>query len=201
VRHHDDRRALVVQLMQQLQDLLAGPGIQVARGLVGQDDGRVVDQCPGDGHPLLLSARQLVGPVMHPLAQSHRFEGSDRAFVALSVGQRIAAVVQQRQQHVFGRGQPGQQVVRLEDEADLAVPHAGQLVLAQPADVLPIQHVRAAGRAVQAAQDVHQRGLARAGGSHDGEEFTLFDGQVDPSQRVHGDLAGAVDFGQVRDLD
>jgi hypothetical protein len=31
----------------------------------------VVDQRPGDGHPLLLPTRQLAGQVMQPLAQPH----------------------------------------------------------------------------------------------------------------------------------
>ena len=47
--------------LQKGDDLLAGFGIQVAGGLVGQDNGRFGSQGPGDGHPLLLPPGQLVG--------------------------------------------------------------------------------------------------------------------------------------------
>ena len=39
--------------------------------LVGQDYRRVVDQGPGDGHPLHLSAGHLVALVPQAVAQSH----------------------------------------------------------------------------------------------------------------------------------
>ena len=39
--------------------------------LVGQHQGWVLDQRPGDGHPLLLAAGHLVGSVVAPLAQPH----------------------------------------------------------------------------------------------------------------------------------
>ena len=186
--------------MQNIQNLLAGLGVQVASGLVSQHDRRVVDQRPGDGHPLLLPARKLGGAVVHPVAQSHRLQGSDGALVALLIGQRLVAVVQQRQQHVLDRRQAGQQVVGLEDKADLPVADAGQLVLAQVAHVLSVQHVGAAGGPVQAAQDVHQRGLARARGAHDGQELAPFHSQVHPPQRVDGHVTHAVDFGQFFDF-
>ena len=59
---------------QQLHDLLARFGVQVAGRLVGHDDGRVVDQRAGDGHALLLPAGKLVGAVVHAVAQPDRFE-------------------------------------------------------------------------------------------------------------------------------
>jgi len=47
---------LPVDLLEERHDLHPGAGVQVARGLVGQQDGRPVDQGPGDGHPLALAA-------------------------------------------------------------------------------------------------------------------------------------------------
>ncbi len=46
-----------------LEDDLPGLGVQVPGGLVGQDEGRVVDQGPGDGHALYLAPGQLIGEV------------------------------------------------------------------------------------------------------------------------------------------
>ena len=52
---------LAVELAEELHDLVAGLRVEVAGGLVGQDQLRVVDQRAGDGHALLLAAGQLVG--------------------------------------------------------------------------------------------------------------------------------------------
>ena len=47
------------QLLQQRQHLLAGGAVEVAGGLVGDDQRRVGDQRARDGHALLLAAREL----------------------------------------------------------------------------------------------------------------------------------------------
>ena len=59
VRHQDHRDPLGVELLEHPQDFDAGVRIEVAGRLVGQEQGGVVDQGPGDGHPLLLAARHL----------------------------------------------------------------------------------------------------------------------------------------------
>jgi hypothetical protein len=51
---------------------------------------------------------------------------------------------------------------RLEDEADLAVADLGELVLGEPRHLLIAQEVLARGRRVEAAEQVHQRRLARS---------------------------------------
>ena len=59
--HDNGLVELLAGPLQKGDDLLAGFGIQVAGGLVGQDNGRFGSQGPGDGHPLLLPPGQLVG--------------------------------------------------------------------------------------------------------------------------------------------
>ena len=56
--------ALGVELLQQVEHRLAGGAVQVAGRLVGQQHRRLGDQRPGDRHPLLLAAGELVGPVV-----------------------------------------------------------------------------------------------------------------------------------------
>lgn len=46
VRDHDDRLAPAMQLCQDLDDALAGGRIQIAGGLVGDEDGWIIGQCP-----------------------------------------------------------------------------------------------------------------------------------------------------------
>ena len=64
VGDHDDGLAeLPHRPAQEAQHLGAGPRVQVAGGLVGEDDLGPAGQRPGDGDPLLLAARQLGGAV------------------------------------------------------------------------------------------------------------------------------------------
>ena len=59
MRHHDDGAALGVQFAQLAEHDLFVHCVKVARRLVGQHDVGIVDECAGNAHPLLLSARQL----------------------------------------------------------------------------------------------------------------------------------------------
>src|SRR3954462_2800761 len=57
VRDLDDRRAFVVQLLEQLHDLAALARVQVAGGFVGQNELGLGDHGPRDADELLLTAR------------------------------------------------------------------------------------------------------------------------------------------------
>jgi len=46
-----------VQSGEQVEDHCAGPEIEIARWLIGQQDGRSGDQGPGQHNPLLLAPR------------------------------------------------------------------------------------------------------------------------------------------------
>src|SRR5690606_123664 len=77
------------------------------------------------------------------------------------------------------------QVEALEHESDLAVAHVRQLDLAQLRGVASVEQVAAAGRRVQAADDVHQRGLAGTGGADQRHVLVAGDVEVDAGQRQH----------------
>src|SRR5690606_20198628 len=57
------------------------------------------------------------------------------------------------------------------------------------------------GRAVEAAEQVHQRRLAAARRTHDRDVLARVDLQVDPAQRVHGDVARLIDARQAARAD
>ena len=52
-------RAAFLELVEGLHHERSGGGVQVSRGFVGQDDGRVIDEGACDGNPLHLTAREL----------------------------------------------------------------------------------------------------------------------------------------------
>ena len=52
----DDGVAVGMELVEEGHDLVAGFGVEVSCGLVGEDDGGFVDQGAGDGDALALAA-------------------------------------------------------------------------------------------------------------------------------------------------
>ena len=63
-----------MNLAQQLHDVAAGGGVEVAGRLVGQHDRRIVGQRAGERDPLLFASRQLRRVVMRAAGQSDLFE-------------------------------------------------------------------------------------------------------------------------------
>jgi hypothetical protein len=90
----------------------------------------------------------------------------------------------------------GIKVVVLEDIADAAAAQGGDALAAETGDVLALDVDLAAGRGVETARDDQQRGLAGAGRTHHGDEFTGVHGDVDAAQGVHLGDAGAVGAGE-----
>ena len=70
VRDENHGDPLGVELLEHPQDFHAGVRIEVARRLVGQQQGRAVDQRPRDGHALLLAAGHLRRLVVGAIGQA-----------------------------------------------------------------------------------------------------------------------------------
>ena len=162
-----------VQLVHQVQHIAGGTRVEVAGGLVGQDQVGLGDQRPGHGHPLLLPTGQLAGTVLHPPGQTHLGQRGHGPLLALAAAH---AGVDERQLHVLPGRHGGQEVELLEDEADAPVAHLGQLGLAHAGHVLTGQGVGAGRWRIEAAEDVHQGGLARSRWPDDGHVLALVDG-------------------------
>ncbi len=107
----------------------------------------------------------------------------------------VRAAVDERQLHL-GNGRPArQQVERLKHEADTTAANSCQLRLRHPVNVVSLKLVAATRRLVEAAQDVHERRLAGAGGPDDGQELAALNLQVDAAQGGHRNVAGAIHLG------
>ena len=86
---------------------------------------------------------------------------------------------------VLDRRQIGDHVELLEHDADLVTAEARQLLARSIRQHIAVEDDFTARRAVHAADDVHQRRLARAGGTHDREPLAFFNIQVDIVQGEH----------------
>ena len=95
VRDDNDGVAFPEKFVKQRHDFRAGLGIEVARRLVGQQDGRFVDQRAGDGHALALAAGEFIGLVMNAVGQAdlrQRLEGEAAAFLGGHARRKSAAI-------------------------------------------------------------------------------------------------------------
>ena len=194
VGHQDHGVALGVEGVEEGHDFVAGAAVEVAGGLVGQQDGGVVGQGAGDGYALALSPGQLGGAVGHSIGQADALQGFGGA---LRADASAHAAVKQGELDVVQGGGAGQQVEGLEDEADLTVADVRQLAGVHVGDVGAGEAVGARCRRVEAADDVHQGGLAGSGRSHDGQILVLFHRQVGAAERLHYLDAALVSFGDL----
>ena len=102
------------------------------------------------------------------------------------------AAIDQRQLDILGGGGARQQIVALEDEADVQIAQDGAPAAIELAGVDAEKRVAAGARRIEAADDVHRRRLARAGRTHDGDELAARDVEIDAGQRIDPGLALAV---------
>ena len=185
VRHHDDGLAeLGHRVAQERQQVGGSIGVQVAGGLIGEDEGRFVDQRPGARDALLLAAGHLARPVLQPVGDAQLLHQ-----VAEPVLVNLVTRQGRGQGDVLGRGQRRNQVEGLEHEADAVPPQPGQPAVVQLPDVLAVHERLPGGRPVQARHAVHERRLARARRAHDGGKPAALKRDRDVGQRVHGSLA------------
>src|SRR5262249_9905093 len=111
------------------------------------------------------------------------------------------ARVDERELDVVQGSGARQQVEGLEDEADLLVANPRELVVVHRRDLLVVQEVAPLGRRIETADEVHQRGLARARRAHDRDVFAPFDLDGDPAKRMDLLVAHHVGLPEVARLD
>ena len=134
VRDDQDGRAqALVQIVDQRQNLLAGVRIEIAGGLVGQQNRRIDGERARDGDALALAAGKFVGQVREAVRELHQVQQLAGAFVDLP---RPAAQMQ-RQRDILETRQRRQQVEELENESDLVAAHPGQVIVGQAASGSP----------------------------------------------------------------
>ena len=189
---------LGVHLPQQAMERLRRRLVEIARGLVGQQQRRPHHQRARHRHPLLLAPGEHARPVLEALAQAdprQQFRRADARF------DRRQAADAHRHLDVFERGELRQQVMELEDEADAPVPERDQGHVRHLAERAPAHFHRAPIGAIEAAEHVQQRALADAGCADDGHHLPSFDVQAEIAQHVQPCRARGVVLVQRGDVD
>ena len=149
--------------------LLAQAAVERSQRLVHQHQARLEHQRPGNGHALLLPARQLVGTAPLETLQPYQLQRPAHALPAL-LGSEPAHV--EREGQVLLHRQVGEQRVVLEHHADVALPWR-QIVHRAPGDA-----DAAGGRHLEPRQHHQAGGLAGAGRPQQGQELPLAHAQA-----------------------
>ncbi len=110
------RAELAIDALDHVEHQDAGAEVERAGRLVAEQQRRALGHGARDGHALLLAARELGGEVVQPVAEA------DQRQRVLGVERVVGDVGDER--HVLARGEAGDEVVELEDEADVLAPVA-----------------------------------------------------------------------------
>src|SRR5215831_6605470 len=124
VRYQNDRSALATEPPEEVEDGFAGSGVEVLGGLVGEDQAGIVHQSAGDCGALLLSTRELAGPMFSAIGHLDLFEGGHGTLVPLPGAD---AAVDHGQLHVLQHVQLGQEIEKLKNETDFTISKSGEL--------------------------------------------------------------------------
>ena len=139
--HHHRLARLARERVEEVEHRRGGLGVEVAGGLVGEDQGGVVDQRARDRHPLLLAAREPVGKAARAVGRGPR--ASSSAAHAPARARRPAQFSSSGKQQVLLDGQQRDQVEELEDEADVPAPEARARALGERREVGAVDAHRA----------------------------------------------------------
>ena len=188
VRDHYDE-LIPGYLLQELHYLHARLRVERARGLVGEEDIRVVYERAGYGDALHLAAGHLVGLLVYLVAEADALEDPYGPLAPLRL---VDARNCQRELDVREHALVRDEVVGLEYEAyrvvAVGVPVAVLILLRGAA----VYHEVALGVLVEAADDVQQRRLAAAARPQYGDELVLPEAYRDAAQGVDGHVPRGV---------
>ncbi len=168
--------------LEEREHLEARTRVEVAGRLVGEEERRIGHERASDGDALLLTAGELARRVMHAVGERHRRREPLRA--------RAPLAQRRTPRYCSGSSTFSSAVVRgsrlnpwkMKPMSRLRTMARASLLRAPTS--ISDEHVRAARRPVEAAEDVHQRRLARAALPDDGDELAVVDGDVDVAQRM-----------------
>ena len=185
---------LAIELGHQRQHPRAVVGIEVAGGLVGDEQGRLVHERARDGRALHLAAGHFLWVVPQAMGDADALGQARGAAGGLAHGHPAQ---QARQRDVVAERQRRQQVEELEDEANALPPDAGELVVGEAFERAALERQLAGGGPIHRATEVQQCRFAATRRAHQGHEIAAVDGESDSVERADRGAATGVGPGQL----
>ena len=182
VRHDNERLSqFVAEFKEELVQFGLVVGVERTRRLVGENHIGLIHQRPRHGHALLLATAQFVGLVFRTVLKSHKLEEFECALTEFTMG---AAGNHSRNHDVFERREFGEELVELKDESDVPVAEVGQFATVERQHVGTVDKEAASIGLVERADDLEQRGFARAAWAYDTDNFAFLDVEVDALEHL-----------------
>ena len=164
-----------------------GLGIQGAEGLIHEEDLRIVREGPGNAHPLLHAAGELVGIGIGKLRQAHLPDPVAGRLPPFCPGN---ATHFQAERHIVQDRLPGEDGIFLKD--DVLERHL----------LTPREKVDPAGtRRDEPPEDPEKGRFPAAGGTHDADEFPFLHAKGEVAQGAHQPITGWIPLRQIPCLD
>ena len=130
----------------------------------------------GHCHTLLLSSRKFGGLMLHPVGQAEKIEN---LFGFLFGYGTFGLSDQSRDHHILESRKLGEQLMKLEDEANILIAERGQFFLFHFQNIGAVDHDAARIGLIERAHNLEKRSFAGAALSDDRNDFALTDGQID----------------------
>jgi FKBP-type peptidyl-prolyl cis-trans isomerase len=187
---HDDEgsAARLARREQHPQHLRGGLFVQISRGLIGEQYGRLVRERTGDRDPLLFAAGQAVDGAVESVAEADLGENGSAA----PSGRGTADPVElEGEAHILLDVERGYEIEELVHEAEMSASKQRALRFRHRGhDPASDRHLTAVG-VVDSADDIQQGRFAGAAAAHDGHHFTGVDAGIDPVEHpVHAGTLG-----------
>lgn len=168
--------------MKEFEDARGIVGIEVAGRFVGEQQRRAVNQSAGHGGALHLSAAHLVGKRTGARGESDQLEHPGRADPCLF---RAVAAQEQREFDVFQRGHRGEEIEKLEHDAEVSAAVSSESVLVRVVQCQSVDDNLAGGRLIEAPEKVEECAFSAAARTGHCAEREGLDFQRDIAQGVH----------------
>ena len=196
VGNENNGEAFVVEGLKNFHDLDRGAAVEIAGGLVGQKDGRTVDEGACDGNALLLPTGHLGGEMVCAIREADHRKSFRRAFSAFPL---VDFGVERGEFCIFERRGARQQIKALENKSNFLVPDKCKSFLIMPRNIRAFQEVSPSAGTIETTEHVHEGGLAAAACAHDGHKFAALNGKANTAERVYARFAEVVVFVDVFD--
>ena len=156
-----------MQVEQQREHFLTGFVVQIACGLIPQQQAWLMNQSPRDRYPLLLAARELPRVVLQPMAETNCLQHGESSFPRPGLAGNL-----KRQTHVSQGREARQQVKGLENNAKVLTSPVGQSIGVHVAQALIADQNFTTGRSLQAGEQQKQGRFPATRGACDCQCFS-----------------------------
>jgi hypothetical protein len=173
--HHQRHRQFPAQTYQKISYHATGTFVEVARGLVRQENFRFVHDGPGYSNPLAFSPGKGGYPLARPVGKSNAFQCPSCQLCGPGAGHSPDHGLHG---HIFQGGEFGQQMVKLKHKAQRTVTQSGLFFGRHAGHIQSLKHYPPLGGNIQCAQQMQKGGLSRTRRPNNGYGLSCSNGQA-----------------------